>query len=181
MPLGSIEERNSRGVKGRGKVGGNGPIQARYKPGFYQIISCHTDDDAAAEPTPSLAFPVNAAANQSHLCFPFSPFHPLYPRWFFFSVYLSFTVPLLRLVSLFLAQNLLCSSSSVFNHPSLSLSSPLSLSIFLLLYTCLCHSLYCHDFPAVHDTGSSSASGAPIRKEPTTRGRFAVCRLMICM
>lgn len=55
------------------------PVQAQYEAGFYQIISCHTDDDAAAELTPGLAFAVNAAANQSHLRFPFSPFHPLYP------------------------------------------------------------------------------------------------------
>lgn len=43
-------------------------VQAQYEAGLYQIISCHTDDDAAAELTPGLAFPVNAAAaNQTHL------------------------------------------------------------------------------------------------------------------
>lgn len=41
-------------------------VQAQYEAGLYQIISCHTDDDAAAELTPGLAFPVNAAANQTH-------------------------------------------------------------------------------------------------------------------
>lgn len=51
--------------------------ETRYETGFYQIISCHTDDDAAAELTPGLAFPVNAAANQTRpQSPPFSSFRP---------------------------------------------------------------------------------------------------------
>lgn len=57
------------------------PVQTRYETGFYQIISCHTDDDAAAELTLGLAFTVNAAANQTRLRSPpFSSFRPATPN-----------------------------------------------------------------------------------------------------
>lgn len=59
------ERREAR--EGRTRTGVEA-VQAQYEAGLYQIISCHTDDDAAAELTPGLAFPVNAAAaNQTHL------------------------------------------------------------------------------------------------------------------
>lgn len=73
---GRATERRVRGVEARGGWVSE-LVQARYEPGFYQIISCHTDDDAAGEPTSGLAFPVNAAANQAQprpSPFPFHPF-----------------------------------------------------------------------------------------------------------
>lgn len=81
------------------------PVQTRYETGFYQIISCHTDDDAAAELTPGLAFPVNAAANQTRpQSPPFSSFRP---------------ATLTRYVSLFVSSLTTFSSSfSSFIHPA---------------------------------------------------------------
>lgn len=78
---GTEATRPCRTSRGTGKGDGErkvrrGPVQTRYETGFYQIISCHTDDDAA-ELTPGLAFPVNAAANQTRLQSPpFSSFRP---------------------------------------------------------------------------------------------------------
>lgn len=129
-------------------------VQAQYEAGLYQIISCHTDDDAAAELTPGLAFPVNAAANQTHLP-PFTLSSSVSSRPASVS-----------------SPSHLCSLSSMFDrsplHP-LPFFSSLSLS---------------PRFHTVRDSAVSSASWASTRKEATNdsaRRRFAVTDLGICI